>query len=108
MVFINILMKLRTNKAIVDIIVKHKAIFKCFDSVYLFGSVLDISRVPNDIDLLLIYSMYSKKVEKELKTISFILEQVCGLPVDLTVLSVREEFDTQFLKKVSFRCLKIK
>ena len=43
-----------------------------------------------------------------LKEISSRLEKIIGLPVDFTVLSVKEEHDLKFLKKIELQYLKIK
>lgn len=104
----NILMKSKINRIVINTVKEHIDLFGFFDSVYLFGSALDVNKTPNDVDLLLIYSEYSNKIHEDLKTISNVLEEACGLPVDLTVLSIEEEKDTEFLKRISSRCLKLK
>lgn len=83
-------------------------LFEQFDSVYLFGSILDFNLVPNDIDILLIYSKYSNEIITSSILIHTILEEKSGLPIDLTVLSSIEEQETKFLKKINSKYLKLK
>ncbi len=89
------------NSDIVAIIRENVDLFKLFNQAYLFGSVLDANKVPNDIDILLIYSEYSTIIEEEIKRILFSLENMFGASIDLIVLSVDEERDTQFLERIS-------
>ena len=56
MIFINTYMRLKSNKEISRLIKQHITLFENFNYVYLFGSLLDVNKVPNDIDILLIYS----------------------------------------------------
>lgn len=83
-------------------------LFDSFDNVYLFGSILITNKTPNDIDILLIYSNYSKKIINDSNLICSTLEDISGLPVDLTILSIEEEKDTKFLKKLNSLYLKLK
>lgn len=101
-------MESKINKTVIDSVKEHMSLFRFFDSVYLFGSVLDVNKTPNDIDLLLIYSEYTNKINDEITIISLALENACGLPVDLTVLSVEEEKETEFLKRINLRYIKLK
>ena len=96
------------NNDIVILIRENIALFNLFDGVYLFGSVLDGTKIPNDVDVLLIYSEYSDVIIEETKQISYLLEGLTGLAVDLTVLSTEEERDTQFLGRISQQYLKLK
>lgn len=82
--------------------------FDSFDNIYLLGSILNANRIPNDIDILLIYLKDSNKILNVINIISSTLESISGLPVDLTVLSIEEEIDTGFLKRVSAQYLKLK
>ena len=93
---------------IINIIFQNIYLFDSFDNVYLFGSVLNKCENPNDVDILLIYSEYSNKLISDLKLISGVLEEKVGLPIDLTVLSNKEEMDVKFLKRISSSYLKIK
>lgn len=87
---------------------QHIILFNSFKNVYLFGSILQTSTVPNDIDILLIYSGDSSKVIYELNSIRSRLETISGLSIDLTVLSIEEEKDTKFLEKITPYHLKLK
>lgn len=93
---------------IVALLLENITLFEKFEKVYLFGSVLDENKVPNDIDLLLIYTSYSDVIQQEINRILVSLESIIGLPVDLTTLSIEEERDTQFLSRISRQCLKLK
>lgn len=96
------------NNDIVTLICDNIALFDLFDAVYLFGSVLDGTKIPNDVDVLLIYSTYSDAIIEESRRILQSLECLIGIPVDLTVLSVEEENDTHFLNRISLRYLRLK
>ena len=96
------------NNDFVTLICDNLACFDLFDEVYLFGSSLDDNKCPNDLDLLLIYSTYSDSVKESVKIISHSMEDLLGVPIDLTVLSMEEKVDTQFLNKLSHRYLKLK
>ena len=96
------------NNDIVTLICDNIALFDLFDAVYLFGSVLDGTQNPNDVDVLLIYSAYSDAIIAETKQISHSLESLIGLTIDLTVLSMEEERETQFLDRICQRCVKLK
>ncbi len=96
------------NNSIVTAIRENVALFDLFDGVYLFGSVLDGTKIPNDVDVLLIYSAYSDAIIEESRRILQSLECLIGIPVDLTVLSVEEENDTHFLNRISLRYLRLK
>ena len=96
------------NNDIVTLIRENIALFDLFDEVYLFGSVLDGIKIPNDVDVLLIYSACSDTIIEEAKRILYYLECLIGIPVDLTVLSVEEEKETRFLNRISLRYLKLK
>ena len=96
------------NNRVVMAIRENVTLFDLFDEVYLFGSVLDGTKKPNDVDLLLIYSDYSDVMIDEIKKISHLLERLIGLAVDLTILSTEEVCDTQFLGRISQQCMKLK
>lgn len=96
------------NNNIVTLIRENIALFDLFDGVYLFGSVLDGTKIPNDVDVLLIYSAYLEVITEEAKRISRSLEDLTGSAIDLTVLSMDEERETHFLDRISQRCIKLK
>lgn len=83
-------------------------LFELFNNVFLFGSVLYSGKNHHDIDILLIYSVYSEQLLKNVNCIYNTLNNTSKLPVDLTVLSVVEEKELQFLKKQNLNYLKIK
>lgn len=79
---------------------QHMHLFDSFDNVYLFGSILSYKEKINDVDILLIYSEYTDKLLNDMDSICFILEKAFLLPVDLTVLSVKELKSTDFLNRI--------
>ncbi len=97
-----------SNGSIVGLIKEYISLFDPFIHVYLFGSVVKLCIVHNDIDILIIYSEYSSKIENALRVISDELEKASGLPVDLTVLSIEEERDIAFLEKIKPHYLEMK
>ena len=101
-------MSLNISNNISEFIKQHITLFDFFDNVYLFGSILNERVYANDIDLLLIYSNYSNNIINNLNQICSVLEEKYNLPVDLTVLSMEEEKETKFLKKISPTYLKLK
>lgn len=107
MLFMNISTKLRIN-SIANYIRQHISLFKSFSNVYLFGSILNNSAIPNDIDILLIYSEYCYKTEHDAIIISSVLEKEFGLSVDLTILSINEEKETRFINRLNSLYLKLK
>ena len=96
------------NNYIVELIQNNIALFEQFDRVYLFGSVLDDHKEPNDVDILLIYNQYTTKITEEISRVLSSLENLLGIAIDLTVLSVEEEKDTQFLNRIKPHALKLK
>ena len=100
-------MKLNSSERIIETIMQNISLFDSFDKVYLFGSILKKKSLMNDIDILLIFSQYTDKLLDDLNIIDSCFKELCGLPIDLTVLSIEEEKDTDFLTKIS-SYLKIK
>lgn len=96
------------NNYIVELIQNNIALFEQFDRVYLFGSVLDDHKEPDDVDILLIYNQYTTKITEEISRVLSSLENLLGMAIDLTVLSVEEEKDTQFLNRIKPHVLKLK
>ena len=78
-----------------------------FDQAYLFGSSL-FSNEPNDLDILLVYDENMlEQVKSEKARVEEKIEGIIGIDsVDLTVLSLGELEQTNFLKTVSYRKLK--
>ena len=75
----NTLMTLKNNMA--NYIKQNISLFESFDNVYLFGSILKDDVIPNDIDILLIYSEYCYKAEQEAIIISSVLEKDFSSPI---------------------------
>lgn len=99
---------IKSNKMIVAQIREHIELFDSFEQVYLFGSALNFSTTYNDIDILIIYKEYSSEIGKQLKAIAEELGKACGAFIDLTALSVEEEKDIAFLKKLKSHYLQMK
>lgn len=91
-----------------SLINRHMQLFDSFDKIYLYGSILNIEKNPNDIDILLIYSEYSSKIISDLNIISSFLANQNDLPIHLTALSIKEENETKFLKRLKQNYLKLK
>lgn len=85
---------------ITECVAKNKDMFELFDNIYLFGSVLNCDRQPNDIDILLIYSKFSTNLIANLNIINYKFCQMCDLPIDLSVLSSEEEKNTGLLNRI--------
>ena len=66
------------------------------------------NKIFTDINILLIYSVYSEQLLENVNQICNALNKVSKFPVDLTVLSVAEEKELEFLKKQNLNYLKIK
>lgn len=100
----------RSNKCgIVSEFVKHHIVlFDCFEQVYLFGSILNTNNIAYDIDILLIYSEFSNTILDTSNIIRSALEKKTEMPIDLTILSIREEKDADFLQRIQPLCLKLK
>lgn len=95
------------NKDAFAYLCQKTSLFQFFDHVYVFGSMINSDAIPNDIDLLLVYSSFSGKIIDEVNSIKESLEQELHIPIDLTVLSQVELKDTHFLKKIGlFKVLK--
>ena len=105
----NIFPEKETADSIISLIKQKMPLFESFEEVYLFGSILDSKNIaPTDIDLLLIYTKHSDNILRNVKEIRSTLEAQCGLPLDLTVLSVTEEQDVHFLDRLKSLYFKIK
>lgn len=97
-----------SSNDIIKLIKQHIDLFDSFEHLYLFGSALDSNTIIHDIDLFIIYTEFSSKIDNDLKLIADILEKASGLPIDLTALSIEEEKDVEFLKKITPHYLKLK
>lgn len=96
------------KKSILNNLKLKMSLFKNFENVYLFGSVLYEDKAPNDIDILLVYSQYSSDLIRNLNNINSILSKMFAITIDLTVLSLEELKETNFLKKLNFNYIRLK
>lgn len=88
------------KKRTVEILNQNMNLFRVFDHVFLFGSVLKDGKFPRDIDLLLVYSTYRYEISEEMNRITAILNRELLIPIDLLVLSSKELEETDLLKKI--------
>lgn len=97
-------MDILTNTQIINLlsetITKQEDSFLLFDEIYLFGSVINDSKIPNDIDMLLIYSKSIEEISVYLSEHKTKLEGMIGFSIDLTVLNQNELKETDFLKRI--------
>ena len=107
MISINMFTKLRKSEAI-QLIADSIKLFDGFDKVYVFGSILDTDRHSNDIDILLLYSVFSARIESSIACITHYLESISGYPLDITALSFEEEKEINFIYRLSNRILCVK
>ena len=96
------------KRNIPEIISDNAVIFNSFKHVFLFGSALSPQAIPNDVDILLIYTEYTADISKAIKYVSYKLELLLSLPIDITALSTEEERETEFLKKLNLNFISIK
>lgn len=83
-------------------------LFMNFEEVYIFGSVVSGKRIPNDIDMLLIYDDYKKDMLNEIEIICLQVEEKINIQVDLTVLSKAEIDETYFLSRLQCKYVRVK
>ena len=91
---------------LIELIKKHLPLLNDVEQVYVFGSTLDSSKTPSDIDMLIIYSEYSNTIQRQIKEFEKHLENESRLSVDLTILSFEEECQVEFLGRVGAMRLK--
>lgn len=96
------------NSDILMGIKKNLFLFSYFDNVYLFGSFLESDRNFRDIDILLLYSSFSREIPTAVIEIRQALEGQFSYPIDITALSFEEEKNTSFLLRINNNYLKIK
>lgn len=97
-----------TKDSVIQKIIYHIELFESFENVYLFGSIINEKRIPNDIDLLLIYKDFSSRLLIDLDKISTIFNQLYGFSFDLTVLSEYEEEELGFIIRLNLNYLRLK
>lgn len=90
------------------LIKRHLQLFDSFNKIYLYGSILNSEKKPNDIDILLVYTEYSNYIMTDLNIISCFLANHNDLPIHFTVLSILEEKDTKFLERLKGKYLNLK
>ncbi|MBD5091418.1 MAG: nucleotidyltransferase domain-containing protein [Lactobacillus sp.] len=97
----NSLKKSKAKFEIIKFVRSNLEMFNSFSKVYLFGSVLykDYQHF-NDIDLLIIYSNFTGKIFDNIKQINNEMSYQFNIPIDLTVLSEKEEKQVNFLERV--------
>lgn len=95
-------------KTIVDRFNEKLDLFKSFEHIFIFGSILKENCNPNDIDVLLVYSEYSNKLLTEFKKIKMEFNYFQEKPFKFIALSIKEEAEIAFLKKLNSNPLKIK
>ncbi|MFS0788641.1 nucleotidyltransferase domain-containing protein [Shouchella sp. 1P09AA] len=104
----NTLIALNKKDSVIQKILYHIELFESFENVYLFGSIINEKRTPNDIDLLLIYKDFSSRLLIDLDKISTIFDQLYEFSFDLTVISEHEEDESSFLIRLNSNYLKLK
>jgi len=102
------LIALNTKDSVIQKIIYHIELFESFENVYLFGSIINEKRTPNDIDLLLIYKDFSSRLLIDLDKINTIFDQLYRFSFDLTVLSEHEEEASSFTIRLNSNYLRLK
>ncbi|TGM74292.1 nucleotidyltransferase domain-containing protein [Leptospira mtsangambouensis] len=95
-------------KTIVDQFTEKIVLFKSFEHIFIFGSILKENKKPNDIDVLLLYSEYSNQLLTEFRYIKKEFSYFQEKPFSFIALSIKEEAETGFLKKLNPNPLKVK
>ena len=108
MVSMNTSINSSTADNISRLVNRHIKLFSSFKNIFLFGSILNYGKTPNDVDILLIYTEYSTQLMNDLNIICSVFASLSELPIDFTVLSVEEEKNTLFLKRLNSKYLKLK
>lgn len=90
------------------IFIRYQSLFDSFSNVYLFGSILSLNKILNDVDILLVYDGLTNKVLYDSEEIRSILYEYIGIQVDMTVLSQNEFEENNFLYKLRGKYLKFK
>lgn len=99
---------LSMKDSLIQKIVYHIDLFESFKSIYLFGSILDKEKNPNDIDLLLIYTEFSDDILTEVDKIRSTFKELYAYYIDLTVLSETETEESNFIIRLNLKYLKLK
>lgn len=104
----DILMSFHTKDSIIQKIIHHIELFESFKEVYLFGSILNESSLPNDIDVLLVYTDFSSEISINLDKVVILFDQLYDISFDLTVLSECEEDESNFVNRLNSSYLRLK
>lgn len=96
------------NNYLVTLVKENLVLLNQFDEVYLFGSILDENKVPSDVDILLVYYECLEEITEISNRVLSSLEEILNMSVDLTILSMEEVKDTQFLHRILPNCLRLK
>lgn len=94
------------HNCIIELVNKHLYLLNDVEYVYIFGSILDSNKMPNDIDIFIVYFEYTDILQKQINEFVSSLETASKLRVDLTVLSFDEEKQVHFLEKIKYIQLK--
>lgn len=97
----------RINK-IYYIFIRYQPLFDSFSNIYLFGSILSLNKILNDVDILLVYDELTNKILCDSEEIRSILYKDIGIQVDMTILSQNEFEETNFLYRLRGKYLKLK
>lgn len=87
---------------------QNNKMFDCFDDIYVFGSILNCECAPNDLDVLLVYSVFQNVIISKLEQIRFLFRDEMGLIVDLVVLSKEELKEVNFLERLNLKYVKVR
>lgn len=87
-------------KKIIDFISSNRKLFTPFFNVLIFGSVIKGKSNPNDIDVLLVYKNFSKKIIDFSNQISLKLKNELNIYIDITLMNCQELSQTKFLDKI--------
>ena len=98
----------KKKREIIRIILNDLELFKSFDFVYLFGSLVKGDKKPSDVDLLLIYKQYSDKLLVDIDKISIAFKSLHELSFDFTVISENEEKEINFINRLDCSYIRIK
>ena len=99
---------LNINNKVISLLLNYINQFRLFDNVYLFGSILQDSEYQNDVDILLIYSSKYDEIFYSIESLRNNLERLLKLPIDFTILSVEEEKELLFLKRLAGKYIQLK
>lgn len=85
----------------------NNVLFSSFENVYIFGSILKNS-IFNDIDLLLIYKKWDRKILNDKQNIINFCESYFSIFADVILFSLKEFEETNFLKEIDDVFIKLK